>query len=376
MRRRKPKTIRLSKLDSREIEGLLRDGRTEQRVVRRGQVLLAMKNAKTIIRDLCKRTGMTRFGIWRLCRRYESVGLNAIYDAPRAGRPREITALQRVGIEQLACCEPSGVGLEMTHWSTRSLAEIAMKRGLVPHIAQSTVSLLLNAADLQPHRTRYWITPTLNAEFLERAGRILWVYERTETLQAQGEIALALDEKPNIQALAGVHPTQAMQSGQIERQEFEYERHGVVNFLALLNIYNGQMRSSCLDQNDSEHFCRALPRLLQPFHSFRRIHLICDGGPSHTSAATRSSLQSHYGSRLRILYTPAHASWLNQAELLLKSFDVRYLERDQWESRQQLIDHLYASTPEYNRLWAQPINWSWTRRDLHDWAEKKSTGLC
>ena len=70
MRRRKPKTIRLSKLDSREIEGLLRDGRTEQRVVRRGQVLLAMKNAKTIIRDLCKRTGMTRFGIWRLCRQY------------------------------------------------------------------------------------------------------------------------------------------------------------------------------------------------------------------------------------------------------------------------------------------------------------------
>lgn len=279
MRRRRPRTICLGRSDEGELERLIGDGRTEQRIARRGQVLLAMKDADTIVADLCQQTGMTRMGIWHLCRRYESAGLAAIYDAPRSGRPREITALQRVGIEQLACCEPSGVGLEMTHWSTRSLADIAMKRGVVPHIAQSTVSLILNDADLQPHRSRYWITPTLNEEFLERARRILWVYERTESLQAQGEIALALDEKPNIQALHGAHPTQPMRPGQIQRREFEYERHGVVNFLALLNIHNGQMRSSCLEHNDSENFCRALPRLLQPFHSARRIHLICDGGP-------------------------------------------------------------------------------------------------
>ena len=373
MRRRKPRTIHLSESEQREIKGVVNNGRTEQRIARRGQVLLAMKDPDTIVADLCQQTGMTRMGIWHLCRRYESVGLDAIYDAPRSGRPREITALQRVGIEQLACCEPSGVGLEMTHWSTRSLAEMAMKRGLISHIAQSTVSLILRNADLQPHRMRYWITPTLNTEFLERAGRILWIYERIEALQAHDEIALALDEKPNIQALHGVHPRQPMQPGRIERREFEYERHGVVNFLALLNIYNGKMRSRCLDQNDSEHLCRALPSLLQPFHAFRRVHLIWDGGPSHIAAATTSFLKSRYGSWLRILLTPAHASWLNQAEILLKSFDVRYLRRGDWDSRQQLIDHLYASTPEYNRLWAQPIHWSWSRRDLHEWAEKKSS---
>ena len=162
-----------------------------------------------------------------------------------------------------------------------------------------------------------------------------------------------------------------MRSGQIERQEFEYERHGVVNFLALLNLYNGKMQSCCLEKNDREHLCKSLPALLRPFHSFRRVHLIWDGGPSHTSAATKSFLQSRYGSWLRIVSTPAHSSWLNQAEILLKSFEVRYLQRGNWTSRQHLIDHLYDSTPEYNRLWAQPINWSWTRRNLHNWAEKK-----
>ena len=67
MRRRKPKTIKLSRVDQREIQRLLDDGRTEQRIVRRGQVLLAMKNAKTVVSELCQEVGMTRvlaFGIY------------------------------------------------------------------------------------------------------------------------------------------------------------------------------------------------------------------------------------------------------------------------------------------------------------------------
>lgn len=375
MRRRLPNIIRLSKADRREIERLLHDGRTEQRVVRRGRVLLAMQDPQTVVTALSEQVGMTRVGIWSLCRRYEAMGLDAIYDAPRSGRPREITALERVAIEQLACCEPTGVGLNLTHWSTRSLARLALQRGLVPHISHSTISLILRDADLQPHRCRYWITPTLNAEFLQRAGRILWLYERVDALWARDELVLALDEKPNIQALERARPTQPMQPGRIARYEFEYIRHGTVNFLALLNVYDGHMRSQCLDKNDSDHLCRTLPKLLRPYRQFRRVHLIWDGGPSHISATTAALLQS-YGTWLRVLFTPPHASWLNQAELLLKSFEVRYLQDGDWTSRQHLIDHLGTSTPEYNRLWAHPINWSWTRRDLHAWAAQKTTGLC
>ena len=45
--------------------------------------------------------------------------------------------LVRVRIEQLACCEPAGVGLAMTHWSTRTLAKAAVHQGIVPQIAHS-----------------------------------------------------------------------------------------------------------------------------------------------------------------------------------------------------------------------------------------------
>lgn len=357
------------------MQRLLDDGRTEQRTARRCRVLLDMRNPETIIEDLADQVRMTRTGIWYVCRRYEQSGLAAIYDAPRSGRPREISALQRVAIEQLACCDPAGLGLHLTHWSTRTLARMADLRGIRPKIAHSTVSLILRDADLQPHRSRYWITPTLNAEFLERASRILWLYERVNWLLERDELILALDEKPNLQALERAHPKQSMRPGQMERQEFEYQRHDTVNFLVLLVVHSGEMRACCLDKNDSEHLCRALPKLLAPFGQWRRVHLIWDGGPSHVSGATQTFLRS-YGPWLRMLYTPAHASWLNQAELLLKSFVLRYLKCGSWSSRDGLIEHLLTSAPEYNRLFAQPINWSWTRHNMRDWVDWKQSRLC
>ena len=82
MRRRKPRTIKLPQADQRELKRFVSDGRTEQRMARRGQVLLAMKSPKTRVSELCQQVEMTRIGIWYMCRRYEITGLDAIYDAP------------------------------------------------------------------------------------------------------------------------------------------------------------------------------------------------------------------------------------------------------------------------------------------------------
>lgn len=375
MRRRPPKLVRLKRADRQEMQRLLGDGRTEQRVARRCRVLLDMEDPDTLVDDLTHEVRMTRTGVWYVCRRYESAGLDAVYDAPRTGRPREISELERVTIQQLACCELNGLNLELTHWSTRSLTVMARERLHRPQLAHSTVSLILRDADLKLHHSRYWITPTLDAEFVRRATRILWLYERVQWLLAHDELVIAIDEKPNLQALERARPTQPMRAGHGERQEFEYTRHGTVNFLVVLILHSGKMRACCLEQNDSEHLCRALPKLLTPLRKWRRVHLIWDGGPSHASAATRTFLRS-YDSWLRVLFTPPHSEWLNQAELLLKSFTTYYLKRGSWRSRQELIDHLYDSAPEYNRWFAHPINWKWTRRDLRDWVEWKTAGLC
>jgi hypothetical protein len=278
--------------------------------------------------------------------------------------------LHRVGIEMLACCEPAGLGLHMSHWSTRGLAKVAAERGLVPSIAHSTVSLILRAADLQPHRSRYWRTAKLDANFMRRATQVLWCYEMAEKLAERNEIVICLDEKPNIQVLERRCATQRMRAGQIERREFEYIRHGTVNLLVELVVHTGKMRAWCLDRNDSEYLCSVLPDVLGAHGHVRRVHLIRDGGPSHIAAKTLAFVRARFP-KVHVLFTPSHASWLNQAELLLRSFAAHYLNRGDWKSRQQMIEHLDASWPEYNRLFAKPITWSWTRQKMRRWVARQ-----
>jgi hypothetical protein len=187
-------------------------------------------------------------------------------------------------------------------------------------------------------------------------------------LWQRGEVALALDEKPSLQVLERCAPTQPVRPGQIERHEFEYTRsgHGTVNLLVGLSIYTGRMWAECPERNDGAHFQLALRRFLHPYGWARRIHLILDEVPSHVSASTEACFAS-YGRRLRVLLTPVDASWLNQAELLLDAFTVRYLQRGDWASPSALIDHILRSRCEYNQRFAHRFAWHWSRRDFRFW---------
>jgi transposase len=282
--------------------------------------------------------------------------------------------LQRVHIERVACTDPAAYGLHLARWDCRSLQQVVVERAVVGAIHYTTVARILAAASLQPHRSRYWKTATIDERFTTKAARILWRYERVAWLYERDEVVLCLDEKPNLQALARRVPTQPMRPGQIERREFEYTRHGTVTFFVALNVYDGTMWGCCLEANDHAHFLGALGRLVRRYPRAQRLHLILDNGSSHIAQETKAYLASH--PRLRAFYTPPHASWLNQAELLLRAFSDKYLRRSDSLSRQQLIDHLEASWPEYNRRFAHPFTWSWSCRDLYAWARKKAAVIC
>jgi DDE superfamily endonuclease len=118
----------------------------------------------------------------------------------------------------------------------------------------------------------------------------------------------------------------------------------------------------------------ALGQLARRYPRARRLHLIMHNGSSHLAHATRAYFARH--PRLQVFYTPPHASWLNQAELLLRAFSDKYLKRFDPMSRQHLINHLHASWPEYNQRFAHPFTWSWSCRDLYAWAQKKATLIC
>lgn len=273
---------------------------------------------------------------------------------------------ERQQIEWLACQEPQTIGWDVTHWSQRSLAQAAVEEEYVESIHHTTVGTILQEAHLQPHRFRYWKTTVWDDEAVERTSKILWYYERIESLWQRGEVIICVDEKPNIQVLERAAPKQPMRPGQVERQEFEYIRHGTINLLAGLIVYNGRMWAECLDKNDGEHFRPATGRLLHPYSRAKRIHLIIDNGPSHSSGDTTAFFRD-LSPRIHVLLTPVDASWLNQAESLLEAFSERYLLRGSWSSRALMIQHILNSQRDYNQHFAHPFDWEWSCRDFKYW---------
>jgi hypothetical protein len=89
---------------------------------------------------------------------------------------------QRRKIERLSRCEPASVGRHATHWSFRSLAEATIEQGYVAAIDHTTVREILYAAKLRLPRFRFWKTTVWDEEAVARAIKILWYYERIESL--------------------------------------------------------------------------------------------------------------------------------------------------------------------------------------------------
>jgi hypothetical protein len=264
--------------------------------------------------------------------------------------------------------EPVAKGLHITHWSSKDLARQAVADGIVAAIGARTVRQMLHDVDLQPHRTRYWKTTCLDATFKQRTEKVLWCYGNARRLAARGRWVVCVDEIPNFQVLER-RPLRRAIPGSIEQQEFEYSRHGTVNLLLFLIVHTGRMELAVETKKDAEHYIEELAAFRRRHRGLKGVFLIQDGDPSHTAAAT-AAYWSGSQRWWRPRFTPPHASWLDQAELLIQAFGSRYLKRTSWHDRAGFLKHLRASWPEYNRVYAHPFEWYWTNHKMRQWFAK------
>ena len=274
--------------------------------------------------------------------------------------------LQRAQIIQLACLEPIAKGLHISHWSSEDLALEAVRAGIVASISARTVRRILHEVQLQPHRSRYWKTPRFDTQFKDRAEKVLWCYGNAPRLAEQGIWTVCIDESPNRQVLQR-DPIRRAIPGAIERREFEYIRRGTVNLLICLIVHTGQMELLIEPRKDAAHYIDSLKAFRQRHAGLRGVFLIQDNDSTHTARATAQYLAEEPGRWWRPRFTPVHASWLNQAEILIGAFARRYIERHSWNDREAFIDHVTAAVPEYNARYAKPIEWTWTNAKMRRW---------
>jgi hypothetical protein len=300
-------------------------------------------------------------------------GLLADRRQGNSGRDLQITPVQRAQIVELACLEAVAKGLHITHWSSTDLARQAVTDGIVAAISPRTVRYILNDVDLQPHRTRYWKTARLDVRFKERAEQVLWCYGNAARLAAQGIWVVCVDEIPTFQVLER-NPIRRAIPGSIEQQEFDYTRHGTVNMLLFLVVHTGLMGLVFLKANDQKHYVPELELFRKQHRQLREVFLIQDGGSSHIGGDTQRYFAEHKD-WWKPRYTPANASWLNQAEILIHAFKHYYLKRASWRSQEELKTHVMASWPEYNHRYAHPFEWTWTNQKMRQWFAKHTAGI-
>jgi hypothetical protein len=161
-------------------------------------------------------------------------------------------------------------------------------------------------------------------------------------------------------------PTRRAIPGSIEQREFEDTRHGTVNILTFLMAHTGRMGAAILETNDAEHLIQSLEVFRREDRRLRGVFLVLEGGGSQIAGEMTRSFAG-CGGRWRPRLTPAHASCLNQAEILDHAFGLCYLKRGSWTVRAEYVAHVMASWPEYNRLYAHPFEWTWTNQKMRRW---------
>jgi transposase len=372
MRGRKPESVTITKADREILQAVAHGGSLPWFAVQRAKIVLASGAGERRC-SVAARLECDQATVWRATERYRRGGLPTLFADSRRdnpGRPQQISPVQRAQIIELACLEPIAKGLHITHWSSEDLARQAVDDKIVPAISPATVRRILHDVDLQPHRTRYWKTARLDPQFKQRAEQVLWCYANASRLAEQGIWVVCVDEIPTFQVLERA-PIRRAIPGSIEQQEFDYTRHGTVNMLVFLVVHSGLMDLAFLASNDAEHYQVELKLFAQQHKELHGVFLIQDGGSSHIAGSTRDYFAQN-PDWWKPRYTPANASWLNQAEILIHAFKHYYLKRASWKDQSAFKTHVLASVPEYNHRYAHPFEWTWTNAKMRQWFAKHS----
>jgi len=94
------------------------------------------------------------------------------------------------------------------------------------------------------------------------------------------------------------------------------------------------------------------------------VFWIVDNGSSHRGAASAERMTSTWPNA-QLIHLPAHASWLDQAELYFSVVQRKVLTPNDFTGLDQIRDRLAAFEARYNAI-ARPFTWKFTRTDLSD----------
>ena len=168
------------------------------------------------------------------------------------------------------------------------------------------------------------------------------------------------------QLLRDVQPPLPMEPAQPKRQDYEYERGGVVNLFMFLEPLEGRRWVDVTERRTKVDWAHQIKELVdERYPEAERIVLVMDNLNTHTPASLYEAFEPKEARRLaqklEIHYTPKHGSWLNMAEIELSVLSRQCLDRrvPDFESLQGEV----ASWQERRDAKGGKIDWRFSAED-------------
>jgi transposase len=326
----------------RELDALLRNGNSSQRVALRSRVVL-LANQGLANHAIAQQLNVSRPTILALRAAFAQQGMAAVTGVHRRKRKAKVLTPE---LEQkiLTTTLKTKPGDGSTHWSVRVLADHL-------RVSRSIVDRVWQRHDVQPHRVERFKLSN-NPEFEAKVRDIVRLYLNPP----DRALVLCVDEKSQIQALDRTAPLLPLRPGLPERQTHDYKRNGTTTLFAACNILNGKVIGTCQDQHRSREFVKFLNHLEKNIAEGQQVHLIMDNYCSHKSAEVQRWLQPKKRRRFHFHFTPTSASWLNQVERFFALITGRMIRRGTFHSADELEQAIYQWLAHWNKA-PKPFAW-------------------
>jgi transposase len=157
-----------------------------------------------------------------------------------------------------------------------------------------------------------------------------------------------------------------MQTGQVEKQDYEYKRNDTCNLFMSVEPLAGKRRVRVTDRRTNQDFAEQLRCLSdEDYPEAEKIVLVTDNLNTHSVACLYEKFEPAEARRIakhfEWHFTPEHGSWLNMAEIELNVLD-RQCTGCRIADKNTLINEVSAWEQARNNLIAK-IDWQFTTDD-------------
>lgn len=354
---RTSKQISVSDRDRGQLNQVVRNGNTPQKIALRVRIVLLSADGIST-GEIMDQLATTTPTITRWRDRYETDGISGLLkDRSRPGRKRRIEETKvREVVDRTLQEKPSNA----THWSTRTLA-VAV--GLSP----ASIRRIWKAHGLKPHLVR---TFKLSRDplFVEKLQDVVGLYLNPP----EHALVLSVDEKSQIQALDRTQPGLPMKNGRAGTMTHDYKRNGTTTLFAALNTLDGSVIGQCLPRHRHQEFLKFLRTINRETRKDLDLHLIVDNYGTHSHPKVTAWLDKH--PRFHLHFTPTSASWLNLVERWFREITDKRIRRGVFKS----VDDLVAAIMEYlevNNANPKPFVWTASMETILSKVKKANEAL-